>query len=72
MGNTVFGEAWNNVLWTMGLILLLISMLFVSIVRRLNRPTAHDQLDAPAPPAQPIVAAQSARRPHWRRPSCGR
>jgi len=37
MGNTVFGETWNNVLWTMGLVLLLISMLFVTIVRRLNR-----------------------------------
>jgi phosphate transport system permease protein len=40
MGNTVFGEAWNNVLWTMGLVLLIISMLFVTIVRRLNRPSA--------------------------------
>jgi len=38
MGNTVFGEPWNNVLWTMGLVLLMISMLFVTIVRRLNRP----------------------------------
>ena len=37
MGNTVFGEAWNNVLWTMGLILLLLSMTFVSFVRYLNR-----------------------------------
>jgi len=26
------------VLWTMGLVLLMISMLFVTIVRRLNRP----------------------------------
>jgi phosphate transport system permease protein len=40
MGNTVFGEPWNNVLWTMGLVLLIISMLFVTIVRRLNRPAA--------------------------------
>jgi len=40
MGNTVFGEAWNNVLWTMGLVLLLISMLFVTLARRLNRPGA--------------------------------
>ena len=40
MGNTVFGEAWNNVLWTMGLVLLLVSMLFVTIVRRLNRSRA--------------------------------
>jgi phosphate transport system permease protein len=40
MGNTVFGEAWNNVLWTMGLILLLLSMSFVSFVRYLNRRNA--------------------------------
>ena len=38
MGNTVFGEPWNDVLWTMGLVLLLISMAFVTLVRRLNRP----------------------------------
>jgi phosphate transport system permease protein len=37
MGNTVSGEAWNQVLWTMGLILLLLSFLFVAIVRRLGR-----------------------------------
>jgi phosphate transport system permease protein len=37
MGNTVTGEPWNQALWTMGLILLLISLLFVVIVRRLSR-----------------------------------
>jgi phosphate transport system permease protein len=37
MGNTVTGEPWNQVLWTMGLILLLISFLFVALVRRLGR-----------------------------------
>jgi phosphate transport system permease protein len=37
MGNTVTGEAWNEALWTMGLILLLISFAFVIIVRRLGR-----------------------------------
>lgn len=37
MGNTVAGEAWNQALWTMGLILLLISFTFVAIVRRLGR-----------------------------------
>jgi phosphate transport system permease protein len=36
MGNTVQGEAWNQALWTMGLILLFISFLFVFIVRRLS------------------------------------
>ncbi|HEY2916930.1 MAG TPA: phosphate ABC transporter permease subunit PstC [Candidatus Limnocylindrales bacterium] len=37
MGNTVSGEAWNQALWTMGLILLLISFSFVAVVRRLSR-----------------------------------
>src|SRR4051794_1853116 len=36
MGNTVFGEAWNNALWTMGLMLMVISLGFVIIVRRLG------------------------------------
>jgi len=35
MGNTVTGEPWNEVLWTMGLVLLLISFAFVLFVRRL-------------------------------------
>ncbi|HLX34933.1 MAG TPA: phosphate ABC transporter permease subunit PstC [Candidatus Limnocylindrales bacterium] len=37
MGNTVAGEPWNEALWTMGLILLLISFAFVAIVRILGR-----------------------------------
>jgi phosphate transport system permease protein len=37
MGNTVQGEAWNQALWTMGLILLVLSFTFVMIVRRLSR-----------------------------------
>jgi phosphate transport system permease protein len=37
MGNTVAGEPWNQALWTMGLVLLLISFGFVAIVRRLAR-----------------------------------
>jgi len=37
MGNTVQGEAWNQALWTMGLILLVISFAFVMLVRRLSR-----------------------------------
>ena len=37
MGNTVQGEAWNQALWTMGLILLVISFAFVMLVRRLGR-----------------------------------
>ena len=38
MGNTVAGEPWNQALWTMGLVLLLISFGFVGLVRRLGRP----------------------------------
>jgi phosphate transport system permease protein len=37
MGNTVAGEPWNQVLWTMGLILLLLSFAFVLMVRALGR-----------------------------------
>jgi phosphate transport system permease protein len=37
MGNTVQGEPWNEALWTMGLILLLISFAFVLVVRGLSR-----------------------------------
>ncbi len=37
MGNTVQGETWNQALWTMGLILLVISFTFVMLVRRLSR-----------------------------------
>ncbi len=37
MGNTVAGEPWNEALWTMGLVLLLMSFTFVSIVRVLGR-----------------------------------
>jgi phosphate transport system permease protein len=36
MGNTVQGEAWNQALWTMGLVLLIISFLFVLAVRSLT------------------------------------
>lgn len=37
MGNTVAGEPWNEALWTMGLVLLLISFGFVTLVRILGR-----------------------------------
>jgi len=37
MGNTVAGEPWNQALWTMGLILLIISFTFVFITRALAR-----------------------------------
>src|SRR5450432_2540369 len=37
MGNTVFGAPDNNVLWTMGLVLLMISMISVVLIRLLNR-----------------------------------
>ncbi len=37
MGNTVFGAPDNNVLWTMGLVLLAISMTAVLAIRAVNR-----------------------------------
>jgi phosphate transport system permease protein len=37
MGNTVAGEPCNDALWTMGLVLLLISVAFVTVVRLLGR-----------------------------------
>jgi phosphate transport system permease protein len=37
MGNTTFGETWNQVLWTMGLVLLILSISFVMLVRILDR-----------------------------------
>lgn len=37
MGNTVGGSAWNDALWTMGLVLLLMSLGFVALVRYLGR-----------------------------------
>jgi phosphate transport system permease protein len=40
MGNTVAGEPANEALWTMGLVLLLISFGFVILVRRLGRKAA--------------------------------
>ncbi len=36
MGNTVSGEPWNEVLWFMGVVLLVLSFLFVLVVRRLT------------------------------------
>ncbi len=36
MGNTTFGSTWNDALWTMSLILLVISVSFVLVVRRLQ------------------------------------
>lgn len=37
MGNTTPSEPWNMALWTMGLVLLVMSLGFVSLVRRLSR-----------------------------------
>ena len=37
MGNTVGGSAWYDALWTMGLVLLVMSLGFVSLVRYLGR-----------------------------------
>jgi phosphate transport system permease protein len=37
MGNTVAGSAWNDALWTMGLVLIVMSLVFVASVRYLAR-----------------------------------
>ena len=37
MGNTTPAETWNKVLWTMGLVLLLMSFTFVVLARYLGR-----------------------------------
>ncbi len=37
MGNTVFGEPWQDALWTMSLVLLVISVLSVILVRVINK-----------------------------------
>ncbi|HMM20551.1 MAG TPA: phosphate ABC transporter permease subunit PstC [Selenomonadales bacterium] len=36
MGNTVMGTMWNNALWSMALLLLLISFCFILLIRRLG------------------------------------
>jgi phosphate transport system permease protein len=41
MGNTVFGEPWNDALWTMALVLLMLSLAFVLIIRLVNARRAH-------------------------------
>lgn len=37
MGNTVFGEPWQDALWTMSLVLLALSIVAVGLVRLINR-----------------------------------
>jgi len=37
MGNTPMGSLWNNSLWSMGLLLLIMSCLFILIVRYVVR-----------------------------------
>jgi phosphate transport system permease protein len=37
MGNTVFGEPWQDALWTMSLVLLIISVTSVMLVRLINK-----------------------------------
>ena len=40
MANTVSGTAWNDALWTLALILLIISFIFILIVRRIEKRSA--------------------------------
>jgi len=37
MGNTVYGTAWNDALWSMALILLIISFIFILIIRAIGK-----------------------------------
>ena len=66
MGNTVSGAPWNEVLWTMGLILLCISIAFVLLVRTLGRRrSAHDarRRDGGRPLRTAAIAAADGRLP---------
>ena len=37
MANTVYGTAWNDALWSLALILLIISFIFILIIRRIEK-----------------------------------
>lgn len=37
MANTIYGTAWNDALWSMALLLLIISFVFILIIRRLGK-----------------------------------
>ncbi|SKA76107.1 phosphate transport system permease protein [Clostridium sp. USBA 49] len=37
MANTIFGSEWNNALWSMSLLLLIVSFIFIIIIRKLGR-----------------------------------
>jgi phosphate transport system permease protein len=37
MGNTVMGTPWNNALWSMALLLLIISFVFIFVIHRIGR-----------------------------------
>ena len=37
MANTIFGTAWNNALWSMALVLLVVSFMFIFIIRLIGR-----------------------------------
>lgn len=37
MANTIFGSEWNNALWSMSLLLLVVSFIFIVIIRRLGK-----------------------------------
>ncbi|MBU3091953.1 phosphate ABC transporter permease subunit PstC [Clostridium sp. CF011] len=37
MANTIYGTAWNDALWSMALLLLIISFVFILIIRKLGR-----------------------------------
>ena len=37
MGNTVCGTAWNDALWSIALLLLVISFLFIIFIRKIGK-----------------------------------
>jgi len=43
MGNTTMGSVWNNALWSMALLLLLISFLFIFIIHKIGNKRSVDK-----------------------------
>ena len=37
MANTIYGTAWNDALWSMALLLLIISFVFILIIRKIGK-----------------------------------
>jgi phosphate transport system permease protein len=73
MGNTVFGEPWQDALWTMSLVLLIISITSVVLVRVINKRRMGVMTATAGPPGRaggpkPSLKRRKFRRQHPRRP----